>query len=206
MSELTPRERRHERTRQAILDTARALMVEHGVEGMSLREIARRIDYSPAGLYEYFGSKDEIIHAVCVQANDRLNAKLRSISHSLPIKTYLVELGMAYVEFARENAEDFAALFTRMLAPIVEIPSKDTLSDDDSFTVLYHAVERGIEQGKIINDDTYDTLSIAYSLWAIVHGMAVLQTTHLGELQYDFAPIDRRTITTYLDALIQDDA
>ena len=49
------------RTQQAILDAARAIIHEQGPDKLSMRAIADRIDYSPAGLYEYYGSKEEII-------------------------------------------------------------------------------------------------------------------------------------------------
>lgn len=53
---LTPRERRAQRTRDAILEAARGIISKKGVEALSIRSIADAIDYSPAGLYEYFGS------------------------------------------------------------------------------------------------------------------------------------------------------
>jgi AcrR family transcriptional regulator len=55
MDELTPRQRRHLRTKDAILDAARQIIAEEGADNLSMRGIAERIDYSAAGLYEYFG-------------------------------------------------------------------------------------------------------------------------------------------------------
>ncbi|MCB0105373.1 MAG: TetR family transcriptional regulator, partial [Caldilineaceae bacterium] len=46
---LTPRERRALRTREAILDAARKIISKDGVDGLSMRNIADAIDYSPAG-------------------------------------------------------------------------------------------------------------------------------------------------------------
>ena len=59
-----PRTKRHLRTKQAILDAARQIIAEEGPAALSMRALADRIDYSAAGLYEYFGSKEEIIAAV----------------------------------------------------------------------------------------------------------------------------------------------
>ena len=63
MAKRTPRERRYARTRQEILDAAMELVQEKGPDKLSMRELARRVDYSPAGLYEYYENKDEIIVA-----------------------------------------------------------------------------------------------------------------------------------------------
>src|SRR3954468_22050032 len=59
---------RHERDRNAlmrgILDAARELFVSEGYENVSMRKIAERIEYSPAAIYSYFPSKDEIFIAL----------------------------------------------------------------------------------------------------------------------------------------------
>ena len=59
---------RHERDREAvkraILDAARDLFVSEGYENVSIRKIAERIEYSPAAIYSYFPSKDEIFIAL----------------------------------------------------------------------------------------------------------------------------------------------
>src|SRR6476620_8812380 len=59
---------RHERDREAvrrsILDAARELFVTEGYENVSIRKIAERIEYSPAAIYGYFPSKDDIFFAL----------------------------------------------------------------------------------------------------------------------------------------------
>src|SRR5229473_317816 len=59
---------RHERDREAvsrsILDAARELFVKEGYQNVSIRKIAERIEYSPAAIYSYFPSKDDIFFAL----------------------------------------------------------------------------------------------------------------------------------------------
>jgi AcrR family transcriptional regulator len=59
---------RHERDREAvsraILDAARELFVSEGYQNVSIRKIAERIEYSPAAIYGYFPSKDDIFFAL----------------------------------------------------------------------------------------------------------------------------------------------
>jgi AcrR family transcriptional regulator len=57
-------ERERTKVRQAILDAARDLFVKQGFEHVSIRKIAERIEYSPAAIYSYFPSKDEIFFAL----------------------------------------------------------------------------------------------------------------------------------------------
>jgi len=59
---------RQERDREAvgrsILDAARELFVAEGFQNVSIRKIAERIEYSPAAIYGYFPSKDDIFFAL----------------------------------------------------------------------------------------------------------------------------------------------
>jgi AcrR family transcriptional regulator len=58
------RQRHRARVRQAILVAARELFVAEGVRNVSLRQIADRIEYSPAVFYTYFRCKDDIFLAL----------------------------------------------------------------------------------------------------------------------------------------------
>ena len=57
-------ERDRESVRRAILDAARDLFVRDGFEHVSIRKIAELIEYSPAAIYGYFPSKDDIFFAL----------------------------------------------------------------------------------------------------------------------------------------------
>src|SRR6266704_2957044 len=57
-------ERDREAVRRAILDAARELFVAEGFRNVSIRKIAERIEYSPAAIYSYFPSKDDIFFAL----------------------------------------------------------------------------------------------------------------------------------------------
>src|SRR6185295_18430966 len=57
-------ERDREAVRRAILDAARDLFVHEGYHNVSIRKIAERIEYSPAAIYGYFPSKDDIFFAL----------------------------------------------------------------------------------------------------------------------------------------------
>jgi len=62
-------------TRRAlVLDAARAVFEEQGIEGASIREIAKRAGYTPGAIYSYFDSKEAIYGALLAESLDRLNA------------------------------------------------------------------------------------------------------------------------------------
>ncbi len=198
MAKLTPRERRHQKTKQAILKTAREIINEKGADGLSIREIAHRIDYSPAGLYEYFDSKDAIIAAVCLEGLERLNAALNRVDTALSPAERLVELGLAYLEFAQNNPEQFAFIFS-MLPQAVSLPALAEIRTP--YLVLQQAVRAFVTAENIILPPEFTIDELAYVLWAKVHGMAMLQQTVLSSDSVDLAATHRWAFNVFVRGL-----
>ena len=65
-------EREREATSRAILDAARDLFVAEGYQNVSIRKIAEKIEYSPAAIYSYFPSKDDIFMALAEEGFHKL--------------------------------------------------------------------------------------------------------------------------------------
>lgn len=74
-------------------------------------------------------------------------------------------------------------------------------ADENSFLLLYQGIQRGIDEGIIKTTPDFNTLSAAYSLWAIVHGIAVLQVRYLKNFPFKFAAADRRALKALIDGL-----
>ena len=198
MSTVTPRERRHQRTKDAILEASRQIIREAGADGLSMREIAKRIDYSPAGLYEYFGSKDEIIKALCHQGHSRLTARMTTIDTALPADKYLVEIGKAYIAFALQNAEQYLMMFTN---PAFAGSPAQIEEDESSLSILLATIQRGLDEGIFVSKPDFGQLEMAYAAWSLVHGISMLRLTSLTEYPFDFAAADEQAINTLVDGL-----
>jgi AcrR family transcriptional regulator len=61
-----------ETRRALVLDAARAVFEEHGIEGANIREIARRAGYTPGAIYSYFESKEALYGALLAESLERL--------------------------------------------------------------------------------------------------------------------------------------
>lgn len=70
------RERKKERTRQAIIQAALDLYRERGYEGVTVGEIARRADIAPRTFFGYFESKEDVFLG---PGDDRLERVIRAI-------------------------------------------------------------------------------------------------------------------------------
>ena len=191
---MTPRERRHERTKEAILQAAARIIAEKGAGNLSMRALAKRIDYSPAGLYEYFGSKEEIITAVCLQGHRRLRTYLEQVDPSPSPGDYLLALGLAYVDFALQNPDHYLLMFTFQAE---QADPTDLMQETSAYPLLLQAVENGIATGEFQARDGFGVAEMAYAAWSLVHGIAMLRLTYWREAALDFGRVDREALLNF---------
>ncbi|MBB5194063.1 TetR/AcrR family transcriptional regulator [Anaerocolumna cellulosilytica] len=62
--------------REDILNAARKILADNGVDGISVRKIAGMIEYSPAIIYHYFKNKEEIIEILIEEKYRKILADL----------------------------------------------------------------------------------------------------------------------------------
>lgn len=204
--EARPRERRHrellERNRQEILDVARALVLERGMEAMSLREVARRADYSPGALYRYFPNKEALLQEIAMIAIKRLGAYLMAVSCDLPARERCIELGLAYMRFAEENPEQLAVAFNRMIVP--ETSWRSYAKKAWPFTLVVEAVADGVAEGAFTLPRGLEPEDFALGIWSTVHGFATLRQAHLKNIRDDVIPYIQALLETVCDAIATD--
>ena len=175
--------------RQAIIAAAFDQIRQHGADQLSLRAIARAIGYSPAGLYEYFDGKADIVQAVRELAQGRFFEQLDLVPADLPPEEYILELGLAYIQFARNYPQEFLLLVTDQRGSIPDNTRERSLAQA-SYGLLDQAVENAINTGKIKTRAGFGKDEAAYTLWALVHGMAMLQVAYQRQLSINSKEAD----------------
>ncbi|HEY6004166.1 MAG TPA: TetR/AcrR family transcriptional regulator [Anaeromyxobacter sp.] len=106
------RERRREEERFRIIRAAERVYRERGFAAAGMREIAAEADLSPANLYHYFASKEELLYFCQDRALDRLQEELE-IARSArgPVDERLHDFAAAHVLCLIDDAEGSAAHF-----------------------------------------------------------------------------------------------
>lgn len=194
----TPRERRRVKNEAAILDAATDLIVAKGLENVSLRDIARYADYSPAGLYKYFDSKAAIIQAVLVRENQQLLTLLETVSSSLPPMQRLVELCLLYINHCLQNRA-YLLLVNSLSSKRKSI--NQPVPDDSPYLLFIEAVRDWIHAENIPIHQDYGLEEITYALWSQIHGMATLRLNQLKDFDADFNTVNRLTLKYFLRGL-----
>jgi AcrR family transcriptional regulator len=108
--------REREAVARAILDAARDLFVSEGYRNVSMRKIAERIEYSPAAIYRYFSSKDDIFFALAEEGFHLLADQATDQAVRSPLQE-VRRAFLAFYDFSKAHPEYFALMFLDRSVP-----------------------------------------------------------------------------------------
>ncbi|MEQ8557139.1 MAG: TetR/AcrR family transcriptional regulator [Henriciella sp.] len=178
----TPAERRRIRVRGAILEAAERVFAVEGEAGLSIRRIADEIDYSPAAIYKYFGSKDELIDELKEAFFGRILESVNEIAdRSEPFPGRARKCVAGYIRTALQKPHHYVAAFSGIAPAEPALPESGDFSDSNrarAFAILTDMVAEGLEAGCFRANLGRD--NAAKSVWASMHGLAMM-IAHFNE-------------------------
>ncbi len=178
--------------RDRLCDAAERQFAEHGLEAVTMRQLAQDLGVSPMTPYRYFKDKDAILAAVRARAFDR-HADALETAYQGPgdLQERANAVGEAYVRFALSNPEAYKLMFD------VKQPSADNYPDlvragiRSKRTMTAH-VQEMIEARQL----TGDPALIGHMFWAAIHGAIQLQMAEMLSPPYDAPKIIVETVET----------
>lgn len=186
MSEQVKLDTRYETNRQKILDEAYRIVLYQGIDQLSMRSIATAVKSSPANLYEYFTSKDEIVYELHTKLLDDMACHLKTVDSQLPPDEYLEQLGIAYLDFAQRHSALFK-LYGHYNVEANMAPKSFPYRTEENghhnsvpathplFEILYNAIQRQVAVRQGPTDATQPAPhEKTMAFWALVHGYATL--------------------------------
>jgi len=144
------RERVKSETRDKILDAARELFAAEGYEGVSMRKVAERIEYSPTAIYVHFADKEELFRELCHQDYARLAEVFQSSVMSTDPIERLRQIGAIYMEFGIRNPNHYKFMFmtTNPHSEPDEVDREIMGNPEvDAYAFLKWAVQQAIDAG-----------------------------------------------------------
>jgi AcrR family transcriptional regulator len=167
------REREREQRKAQILDTARALLLEKGLNATSINQIAKRAELSVGAIYFYYKSKEDLYAALQVEGLELLSQTIRqSVQEKSQPEVNIRKIAMAYLNFSEEhkNYFDIINYFLASPEPIFspELKSQVDEHGKDSLATLADTISKGIQDGIF---KAVDPRRQAIILWSTLHGM-----------------------------------
>jgi AcrR family transcriptional regulator len=189
----------HGNLKQALIEAGQQILIENGINGLSLRETAKAAGVSHTAPYRHFTDKEALLAAIAESGFDSLaEALLNTIEqHPDDPKEQLAAATATYVKLAVTRLEMHQLMFGDGF-------DDDAMSEtmlekkQQTFNALSKIIENG--QKKNIFKKT-ETLELVIAAWSMMHGYTMLLTTgQLSESVTSLMQIEKlaRSVATYL--------
>jgi len=157
--------------RQRILTAATRLLAQHGAEGLRVRDVAAAAECSTMGVYSHFGGKNGLVEAIFIDGFNRFENRLRQGLGGPSGADRFDRLTLAYRDWAFDNPGAYAVMFAGVV-PGFEPSDEALASASNAFHVLVECVADEQAQRRLSEPDTD---LIAHTLWALVHGLVMIE-------------------------------
>ena len=176
----------HGDLQSSLLTTATAMIVEQGIDALSLRKLAERIGVSRTAAYHHFKDKNDLLSAIAAQGFVTWQAQTEQIfnnKNDTDREKYHAFVHF-YVRFATQNAALYTLMFGRTLWNKAENDNKMSAnntanSSQKLIDVAYPSFQYQVEitklwQQKGLLPSSQNSLRLAQVSWATLHGIAQL--------------------------------
>lgn len=200
MDLLKPRHRRKEQNKTKILDAARKIIVQRGLAGFSMRLLASEVDYSPAAIYQYFHSKQEILQAIREEYWQLIftrRAELNLEGDSPAEK--LTKVANAYFETAVKYPEHYMLMFNSRDETPADVSE---IRFDSRLAGLINIISEGVVANEFMLPQGYDASMMALQFWAGMHGMIMLRLTFMRNAPYQFDVLCLQMIRGSIESIL----
>lgn len=174
--------------RVRLCEAAEKLFADHGIEAVTMRELAQALGVSPMTPYRYFKDKDAILAAVRAAAFARFAARLETAmaQPADPLRRSR-NAGQAYVDFALAEPQAYRLMFDLNQPTEGDYPELQSAIVRARRTMTVH-IEAMIAAGQLEGDAEL----IGHLFWSVLHGMLMLQLT--GKLAPSIDPAKLRQL------------
>jgi AcrR family transcriptional regulator len=180
-----------------LVAAAETVLVRDGPGALTVRAVAAEAGIAPMGVYNRFGGKDGLVHALLIIGFDRLRASIEAGTEPDMIAR-LRACGLRYREFALANPSFYAIMFEDAIPHEHEHEGKSAEVGEHAhaaFGALVRLVELTAASGAIRAPEPAEA---AQQVWSSVHGAVALELKGLV-----LTPDPLATYQAHLDTIIR---
>src|SRR5207248_4019854 len=159
------RERERMEVREKILDAARELFITEGYDGVSMRNVAEKIEYSPTAIYVHFADKEQLFLELCHSDYRRLAESFVALAHNPDPVDRLRQIALAYIEFGLKNPNHYRMMFMTAHPCLADPQLGKGNPEEDAYEFLRQTVVEAIAI-RVFRPELQDPDLVAQTLWA----------------------------------------
>lgn len=155
--------------RRTLLDASVELLASEGLEGFSMREVARRAGVSHQAPYHHFHDREAILAEIVTEGFQQLRARmLESMAVAKTAGDRLTAIGKAYVGFAVDQPAHFKLMFRSEMVS-AEKHDEARACANSAFDLLVSTVDAVVRENRGKPDP-----ALVLAAWSLAHGVATL--------------------------------
>jgi AcrR family transcriptional regulator len=185
--EAAPESRRERHRRELvdeIIDSALDQLATGGPGGVSLRAIARQVGLSPASMYTYFASADEIFTEMIIRGFGELSQALNAVTDTVEASDdspldRLQRVARQYRLWALANTARFNLVFTDQIHGYEAPPNGPTVAGEISvLQPMYRAIGAALGYAARYPELPAQAQHEIIGVFALIHGAVALEANH----------------------------
>ena len=161
--------------RRKILEAAREIYLEGGIDALSMRAVASRVGVTATALYRHVANKEEMLAQVIEHGLDIFSSYLSRCLAAPTPRERLEQTGAQYLRFALEHPRYYETLF--MSASRLDLSEEKAGLRErraSTFQFVVDRISECMESGLLCRDDPVE---VALTTWAHSHGLVALYFT-----------------------------
>ena len=161
--------------RDSILNASRSILVNEGYAALSMRRLAREIEYSATAIYLYFDNREAIVAELGRRGLEDLEMYVQPALALATPSDILRELARQYVRFSTEHPESYRVIFmqdsTLADAMFRSQPGKDASGAGERVFGMIQTQFQHLVKGKKSSQHAAEVF------WTSLHGIVSLKIT-----------------------------
>ena len=172
----------HGNLKEALIAAGLEILSEHGLEGLSLRNVAKKIGVSHTAPYNHFPDKQALLAAISTAGHEQLHQILLDIFEKSKDTSpnIILEIAWAYLQFALEYPDKFKLMFSGALEEEGDHPEYIEISQM-SIALFEEIIVYCQNKGQL---PAGEVDIIAIRIWSLVHGFTYLMLENQFPQEY----------------------
>ncbi|MCB1140557.1 MAG: TetR/AcrR family transcriptional regulator [Leptospiraceae bacterium] len=206
MSQKSTKERgyHHGDLKESLMESGVAIIQKQGLQGLTLKEVARKQGVSSAAVYRHYESKEHLLAAIGAQGFRMLEAALkRNLAEPVvDARIFFRQCVQAYIDLALSRPRHYELMFGGIIPNHRRFPELQE-AGQSAFSCLLESIEVCQKAGLFRKRKP---IIIAFHVWGTMHGFVMLQISGqnpLEQIEKNRPKKRKQEIESYVGLMVQ---